>query len=117
MNRSNVIGRYGEDMTAYYLKKLGYEILQRNFRVPGGEIDIISSNNEFIVFTEVKTRDVFSFERGEFAIDDKKKERIRRCAEIYLERFPVDLQPRFDIAVLTVKNMKAYRFYYYDNAF
>ena len=39
------IGKLGEELTAYYLKRSGYEILRRNFRIKGGEIDIIASKD------------------------------------------------------------------------
>jgi len=50
------IGSIGEKLAADYLERIGYSILQRNFRCRYGEIDIIACNSEYLVFCEVKTR-------------------------------------------------------------
>ena len=55
-------GNYGEDLACKYLRKIGYDILERNYRIRGGEIDIIARDKEFLVFVEVKTR--FTHEYG-----------------------------------------------------
>lgn len=49
-------GNYGEDLAVKYLKDLGYKILERNFRIRGGEIDIVAKDDEYLVFVEVKAR-------------------------------------------------------------
>lgn len=49
-------GDYGEALACEYLKKQGYKILERNFRIRGGEIDIVAKEEETLVFIEVKTR-------------------------------------------------------------
>ncbi|MBI2040320.1 YraN family protein [Candidatus Microgenomates bacterium] len=49
-------GNYGEDLACEYLKKHGYKILERNFRIRGGEIDIVAKDDDYLVFVEVKTR-------------------------------------------------------------
>lgn len=52
----NPIGKKGEDIAVEYLKKKGYKILERNFRKGYGEIDIICTKSNVLVFVEVKTR-------------------------------------------------------------
>lgn len=49
-------GNYGEDLACKYLKDLGYKVLERNFRIRGGEIDIVAKDKEYLVFVEVKAR-------------------------------------------------------------
>ena len=49
-------GNYGEDLAVKYLKNLGYKILERNYRIRGGEIDIVAKDKEYLVFVEVKAR-------------------------------------------------------------
>src|SRR3989344_5394776 len=49
-------GNYGEDLAIKYLKNLGYKILERNFRIRGGEIDIVAKDGDYLVFVEVKAR-------------------------------------------------------------
>lgn len=55
-------GNYGEEIACQYLKKNGYKILERNYRIRGGEIDIVAKDGETLVFIEVKTR--YSYEYG-----------------------------------------------------
>ena len=49
-------GAVGEDAAAEMLAALGYEIVQRNFRTRFGELDIVASDDEALVFVEVRTR-------------------------------------------------------------
>ena len=55
-------GGYGEDLACEYLQKQGYKILEKNFRIRGGEIDIVAKDGDYLVFVEVKTR--YSHEYG-----------------------------------------------------
>ena len=52
---NKVTGNQGELLTAHYLKKQGFEIIDMNYRKPWGEIDIIAKKNEIVHFVEVKT--------------------------------------------------------------
>lgn len=49
-------GNYGETLACEFLKKLGFKILERNYRIRGGEIDIVARDGEDLVFIEVKAR-------------------------------------------------------------
>jgi putative endonuclease len=50
------LGRLGEDLAAAHLERLGYRVLARNARTRRGEIDLIASGHDALVFVEVKTR-------------------------------------------------------------
>ena len=113
----NETGRLGEELTAYYLQRSGYRIIKRNYRIKGGEIDIIAANADIIAFVEVKTRDLMALEKGVQAVKSRKQSLVIRTAEEYLYRNPCELQPRFDISEVTVKNGKIVDFRYFDNAF
>lgn len=113
-------GYIGEKKTASYLKRRGYKILERNFRVKSGEIDIIAKKGGIIAFVEVKTRKEDAFQKGVFAVDGKKQRKIKSAAGCYLQQTGYSLQPRFDISDITVKKfgiMKKYIIEYYENAF
>lgn len=53
---TRAFGNQGEDLACDYLKKIGYQIIQRNYLIRGGEIDIIAKDGEYLVFVEVKAR-------------------------------------------------------------
>ncbi len=55
-------GNYGEDLACNFLKEQGYKILERNYRIRGGEIDIVARDKDVLAFVEVKTR--YSHEYG-----------------------------------------------------
>ena len=53
---NRTIGNYGEELACQYLKKQGYKILERNYRIRGGEVDIVARDQDYLVFVEVKAR-------------------------------------------------------------
>lgn len=56
MNKKSFVGRLGEDLACEFLKNNKYEIIERNYRRPYGELDIIAKDkNDVLVFVEVKT--------------------------------------------------------------
>lgn len=91
-------GRLGEDAVCAYLERQGAKILCRNFTVRGGEIDIIAQQDDFLLFVEVKTRRPDALVSGAAAVDARKQRLIIRTALQYLQKNPLDLQPRFDVA-------------------
>ena len=96
MNRGET-GAAGEEFAAGYLIHQGYEILERNYRGPHGEIDIIARRGEYLVFVEVRTRGKGSFLTPAETVDRSKQRRIIATAYHYLEGCPSGLQPRFDL--------------------
>ena len=85
-----VLGRRGEQEAAERALSRGYAVIDRNYRTPYGEIDLIlrSPENE-IVFVEVKARTGTFFGYPESAVNKRKKSHILRSAYYYLRRtFP-----------------------------
>lgn len=95
-------GKLGEDAVCAVLERRGHTIIQRNYHKPFGEVDIISVKDGFIVFTEVKARKRGSMVSGLEAVDGRKRRRIILTADAYLTENPVSLQPRYDIAQVTL---------------
>ncbi len=99
------LGRSGEGLAADYFKDRGYRVLDTNFRTRFGELDLVLEDGGEIVFVEVKTRRGHGFGRPEEAVTPEKQERIRRCAESWLQRNGLleDLpQIRFDVLAITL---------------
>lgn len=77
-------GKQGEAIAIEFLKKQSYVVLEKNFRMPGGEIDIIVSDRDWLVFVEVKLKVGNRFGKPEEMIDERKINQIRKTAEFYL---------------------------------
>jgi putative endonuclease len=63
-----ILGQEGEDRAARHLAKQGYKILERNYRTPSGEIDLIALHQGTVVFVEVKTRTSDAYGAPELAV-------------------------------------------------
>ena len=98
----NAIGKKGEEIVAQYLKKEGYVILERNWRLPIGEIDIIAISEECLVFVEVKTLVNTTLESLDLLIGKHKQLKIAKVAKHFLKnnRQYHMLMMRFDVIVL-----------------
>ncbi len=107
---SNDVGRHGERLAAKYLKKHGFKILETNRHQSHNEIDIIASNQEFVVFVEVKTRsveaDFFSpYGSPAAAVTKGKQRRTVYAAQRYLmEHSCGNKQPRMDVIEVYLNN-------------
>ena len=82
------LGRKGESTAISFLEKQGHTILERNYRTPYGEIDIISKSAESIIFVEVKTRASGTLGPPEISITRRKAEHMRSAAEYYIQQHP-----------------------------
>ena len=76
-------GYIGEEAAVQFLMSLGYDILERNYTVRGGEIDIIAKDGNEIVFVEVKARSGYDICASE-AVDSMKISRMLYSAERYI---------------------------------
>ena len=97
MGRNNLTGAWGDSLAAEYLKKKRYKLLAAGYRCRFGEIDLIVSNREYLVFVEVKLRKSNAFAPAREFVDFRKQNRIRTTASVYLSQNPTELQPRFDV--------------------
>ena len=78
------IGRRGEDAAVHFLMRRGFDIVDRNWKCPAGEVDIIAEDGDTLVFCEVKTRT--SLKRGmpSEAVTPEKRKRYEKIAAWYL---------------------------------
>ncbi len=109
-------GAFGEELAVKQMRRMGYEILERNYRSQGGEIDIIAKKDTYIIFTEVKYR--AGREKGEpcQAVDKRKQAHIIRSAQAYIADKCLEGDFRFDVAEVLEEDGKTY-FRYTKNAF
>jgi putative endonuclease len=82
-------GNLGEKLARDFLIQKGYRILESNYRCSFGEIDIIASQGNCLVFVEVRTRSSLSFGTPEESITSRKKLHFVRTAEHYLQNHKI----------------------------
>jgi len=112
------LGAWGEEQAAEYLRLQGMKILQRNYRTPVGEIDIIAKNKKFLVFVEVKTRRGVAFGSPQEAVGERKQRQIIRTCQWYLQEHKCGkLQPRFDVAAVLSEKDGTAQITYLEDAF
>lgn len=108
MAAKDELGKRGEALAAAFLQHAGYEILERNWRCPQGEIDLIARDGGDTVFVEVKTRTSMAFGHPLEAITVQKLARLRRLAQSWCQAHPGHGSIRIDaIAVLAPANAAA----------
>jgi putative endonuclease len=100
---SNGLGQRGEDAAVAYLERVGYEILERNWRCSAGEIDIVALDSSTIVLCEVKTRRSTAKGTPEDAVTASKRKRYERLAAAYVQMAGLDdAVLRFDVITILV---------------
>lgn len=105
---NNRSGKIGEDYVRQWLLEKGYVILDVNYHSRFGEIDIIVKDSQYIVFVEVKTRDVVHKGAPLEAVTRIKQKKIVQTALLYLQEHTElqNLQPRFDVAGVITNGQK-----------
>ncbi len=78
-------GDIGEDKAAAYLEMAGYTIVQRNYRIRTGEIDIIAIKDDFLVFVEVKSLPHGNIETLAHELGPIKQKKIIKTSKSYLQ--------------------------------
>ena len=103
-------GVRGEDEAYFYLRKLGFAIIARDYRSPRrpGDIDLIGFENETLCFLEVKTRASRKFLPAEAAVDEDKRATLSSLAREYLRQYAhaQGKQPphRFDVISVYIES-------------
>ncbi len=98
MPTGKALGRLGEQMASEYLSRKGYKILATNYKVRGGELDLVAIKDETLVFCEVKTRNSEKTGLPVEAVTPEKQRKILHVAKCFLLReAPVYRGLRFDV--------------------
>lgn len=111
------VGNGGEQRASDFLLKNGYEIIERNWRTKDGEIDIIATKAQVLVFVEVKTLPNATSDMLEKVLNEEKQQRIIKTAKCFLinHRQYSNSLIRFDVIVLDMQNLPPV--YHIENAF
>ncbi len=119
MGRHNEFGDWGEETAVLFLKQKGYIIKERDYRLGKRDIDIIALTEDEleIVFIEVKTRKSDAFIDPMDAVTPDKMRSIAYCANTYLKKQNIDLEPRFDIISIVKEPFSDVKIQHIENAF
>ncbi len=96
------LGDFGERLARDYLKRQNYKIVEQNFRIRLGEIDIIAKKRDEIVFIEVKTRTSDKYGQPQEAVDFFKQERLIDAIYHYIDRHKIKEDFRVDVIGIAV---------------
>ena len=110
---NRVKGISGESEACQYLKGKKYIIEKVNYTIGIGEIDIIAKQGKTIVFIEVKKRETLSYGRPSEAVNQRKQDKIRKVAQLYLIKNKLSSSSlRFDVIEIIGDNIN-----HIENAF
>ena len=83
MKSKDLLGRHGEELAAGYLESLGMLVVERNWRCPEGEIDIVALDGDALVVAEVKTRRSLDYGHPFEAVGAEKLARLHRLGSAW----------------------------------
>jgi len=107
MMTGRLSGAGGEHVAETYLAERGAQVLERNYKAAGGEIDLIVRMDGRIVFVEVKARSSERYGMPGGAITPGKIQRVRRAATVYLkEHGGLQQAVRFDAVLVSPDGVK-----------
>ena len=102
------LGKLGEELALKKITRLGYRCITRNYRCPLGEIDLIATDGDYLVFLEIKTRKGKSLGYAKEAINARKKRQLSKVALAYMKANDcVDRKSRFDVVAISLRGGKA----------
>ena len=101
------LGKAGEDFAFKKIKKLGYKCVERNYRCALGEIDLIATHGDCLVFIEIKTRKGRDTGYAKEAVTNRKMRQISKAALNYMKEHQCyDTKSRFDVIAISINKGK-----------
>ncbi len=98
-------GIEGENSAVRALKESRYKIIERNFRTPAGEIDIVARDGKCLVFVEVRARGSIEFGFPQETVVEKKRKKLCTAARWYLQKNRIDPDDcRFDVVAVLMED-------------
>lgn len=115
---SKILGLIGENLAAKYYRDNKYMILAANYRTRQGEIDLIASKNNIVVFVEVKTRSQNSIATPREFVNTAKQKRIILAAQSYIQTEKLsNCNFRFDVCEVIKDEYENMKLNCIENAF
>ena len=108
-------GNEGEEIARAHLLKMGYTILEKNWRHKHLEIDIIASINYTLVIVEVKLRANAFFGNPEEFVTISKQKKLIKAADFYIKENNINWETRFDIIAI-IQNTSVLRVEHFEGA-
>ncbi len=113
------LGIRGEEAAFFYLRRQGYVITARSWRSHryAGDIDLIGWNGDCLCFIEVKTRTTRDVASAESAVDERKRQTLRKMARHYMRQLPAPAAMSFDVLSIYFETGKPADFILFKSAF
>jgi putative endonuclease len=105
--RRQALGRLGEDLAVEYLTAAGYKVLERNWRCPAGEIDIVAQEGDCLVVVEVRARSSDAYGTPEESVTPAKQAVLIACGQYLVLRRSWDGPWRIDLAAVRLSGGRA----------
>lgn len=99
------VGQQGEDDALFYLQQQGLQLIERNFRCKGGEIDLLMQDKKTLVFVEVRKRARDNYGGAAASVTMSKQQRLIVAAQFYLQRYTMPPPCRFDVVAIDDGNI------------
>ena len=111
-------GKIGEEAAAAFLRRKGYQIIERNYRNKLGEIDIIARDGGVLAFIEVRTKSSEAFGSPFESITKQKQKKLGQVSQSYLKmKQMTEADARFDVVAVFLAEHRCQRIELIKNAF
>jgi putative endonuclease len=115
------VGMDGEDAAFFHLLRQGYTVVGRRWTTGtiAGDVDLIGWKDDLLCIFEVKTRSAHTITPAEAAVDEHKRQTLRRLARAYLRQLPPADAPqvRFDVITVYLETANKPEIVHFENAF
>lgn len=106
-SQKQILGEEGERIAETYLKRKGYRLVERNYRCPVGELDLVVLDHRIIVFVEVKTRTDDRFGAPLESVNPRKQQKMIKTALFFLNQHRLHhREARFDVVGISLKDQE-----------
>jgi len=100
MDPRREVGAKGEQQAVEYLKKIGYRILERNWRHHIGELDVVAMDGKELVVVEVRTLEAPAFGLPEESVGPRKQRQLAKLGTAYVQHAKHEGDWRVDVVAI-----------------